>query len=68
MDLFSNWLKLLTITISQKGIKKRATGKVTHFGKNQNEYRKINIIFAICQEKFEKFLKNSRELVIPQKV
>jgi hypothetical protein len=38
MDLFSNQLKLLTITISEKGIKKRATEKVTHFGKNQNEY------------------------------
>jgi len=34
---FSNELKLLTITISKKGIKKRATEKVTHFGKNQNE-------------------------------
>jgi hypothetical protein len=52
MDLFCNLLKLLIITISKKGIKKRATEKVTHFGKNQNEWTIFNIVHAICQAKF----------------
>jgi hypothetical protein len=38
IDLFSNLLQLLSITIFKKDIKKRATLKVTHFGKNQNEF------------------------------
>jgi len=54
MDLFSNFLKLLPITISKKDIKKRATEKVTHFGKNQNEFFYYNIPWAICQKKFSK--------------
>jgi hypothetical protein len=52
MNLFSKHLKLLTIKTSKKSIKKRATRKVTHFGKNQNEYVKSNIVYTICQEKF----------------
>jgi len=51
MDLFSNLLQLLSITIFKKDIKKRATLKVTHFGKNQNELFQFNVLYAICQAK-----------------
>jgi hypothetical protein len=37
MDLFSNRLTLLSISIKNMCIKKRATEMVTHFGQNQNQ-------------------------------
>jgi len=58
---FSTQLKLLNITISKKGIKKRATKKVTHFGQNQNDKLQFNILYTICQEKLLKKIVESSE-------